>query len=300
MALAISLASLSACSSLSGSKNAPVKVTWEKQKNIPFDPDTANKLPSNMANMVFLREADNRDRHTAVNIGVNNRYQASLHGGNYTAVPSCAGKNTISTLITKKKVNNLEVLPNSYTMQPNKNYYFEIFVDDAGNSQATPIAPEAALKKLKGKPLQSHTLSRVVQNNCPSVQNNTPVSQPVKLTGMYFFDFNAAKLNDNERQRVYTLAQKILDSGYRNYHVTLAGHADPVGNVAYNRALSDKRVSDVMDALTTGGINPNQIRKAVLGESTPTTMDCSAISKQSSRNNCNAKNRRVEAHVTLR
>lgn len=291
------------CSGLSGVGGAaPAKVTWVNQKNIPFKPATADTLPANTANLVFFREADEKSEQTAVNIGINDRYQVSLHGGNYTAIPSCIGNTKISTVITQKKVNDLEVNPNKYQTQPQKNYYFEVFVDDLGNSQATPVTEEVALKKLEGKPLQSHTISRVVQTNCavPQPKVEQPkVAQPIQLMGIYFFEFDVPTMKRSERQRAVELGQKIINSG-RDYQITLSGHADPMGKNRYNQTLSEKRVNDVAQALQSAGLDASRIRMAAFGSTKPIKLSCMQIRQRGSRNRCNVDNRRVEARVTLK
>lgn len=294
---------LAGCQATNGLLGAsPANVQWVKQKPIPFEPATAATLPENTANLVFFREADDKNEQTAVNIGINDRYQASLRGGNYTAVPSCTGNTKISTLITGKKINDLEINPNAYNMVPGENYYFEVFVDEMGNSQATPVQPEDALKKLDGKMLQSHTISRVIQHNCAKPAPAPVVveeKQPIKLSGIYFFDFDIPVMTASERDRANQLGNKILSTGYSNYEVVLSGHADPMGDQGYNQSLSNKRVNDVYNALTSVGVDPSRIRKAAYGETQPTKLTCMQIRERGNRNDCNVANRRVEAHVTL-
>lgn len=296
------VAALTGCQSLGGlGRAAPAQVTWVKQKPIPFEPASAATLPENTANLVFFREADDKNEQTAVNIGINDRYQASLRGGNYTAIPSCAGDTKISTLITQKKINDLEIDPNKYNMVPGENYYFEVFVDDLGNSQATPVSPERALQKLEGKPRQSHTISRVVQRDCaaPAPVVVEQPKGPIKLFGVYFFNFDIPTMNGSERKRAYELGQKILSSGYSDYQVTLSGHADPMGANDYNQSLSQKRVLDVAQALRSAGVDPSRIRQAAFGETQPMKLSCMQIRQRNSRNDCNLQNRRVEARVDL-
>jgi len=278
--------------------NTPGHIRWVKYKPVPFSPATKKSLPANTANLVFFRQQDDRNEQTAVNVGINDRYQASLRGGNYTAIPSCAGDTVISTLITNKKSNDLEIEPNKYTTDIAVNYYYEVFVDDLGNSQAAPVAEAYARKQLKSKELQTHTISRVVQKDCaaPIVTEK----KAIKLYGIYYFPFDKSQLIQTEIDKASDLAQKILNSGYADYEVVLAGHADPMGNVKYNQGLSDRRVATVSRKLQLAGIDPKRIRQAAFGETKPLTLNCMDIGKRSTRNNCNRQNRRVEAHVTLK
>lgn len=292
-------AGLVACSS--SPNYQPAQVTWVKHKPIQFKPATAADLPQNAMNLVFFREKDGLDEQTAVNIGVNDRYETSLRGGNYTAVPSCAGGTKISTAMTRLKINNLEYNPNVFDFAPATNQYFQVSVGAGGKSVVKQVTEQEALQRLADKQLQTHMVNRTAAKGCrpyePRRADPVPVD-PLKLFGVYYFDFDIPTLSAAERQRAFNLGKKILSTG-KAYEVYLSGHADPMGTKNYNRKLSRKRAIDVAKVLEQAGVNPAKIKLGSFGHSQPVVLECQGIKARATRNGCNLKNRRVEALVKL-
>lgn len=78
-----------------------------------------------------------------------------------------------------------------------------------------------------------------------------------------FFDFDSDTVGD-----VSQIAQYINNlSEVEN--VSLVGHADPIGNNAYNMALSQRRAVNVANSLTQSGVKPSAISVDYQGESAP-------------------------------
>lgn len=297
--------SLTACHTVSNQQSAKTytgaDVTWTKHKDIAFAPATADTLPKNTANLVFYRDLDDLSDQTTVNIGINDRYQASLRAGNYTAIASCVGDNKISTIITEKKINNLQFNPNVIDMMPAKNYYFKVSVNN-GKSTAKRVTEKQALAEIKDKLLQTHTISRVQAKNCQPYEPRTPDPVPVSnlnLFKVFYFDFDIDKMTPAETQRAFNFGKEILQTG-KDYEVFLSGHADPVGTNSYNKPLSRRRAINVAKTLEQAGVKASSIKLGSFGESKPIELTCNGIKTKATRNGCNLKNRRVEALVKLK
>ena len=78
-----------------------------------------------------------------------------------------------------------------------------------------------------------------------------------------FFDFDSATV-DNVAQ-----IAEYINGLSKAGNVSLIGHADPIGNNAYNMALSQKRAVNVANALTQAGVKPSSISVDYQGESAP-------------------------------
>lgn len=291
---------LAACASNYESAN---HVAWSNSDDTPYQALSASEIPANQVNLVFLRDADGLSPQTAVNIGVNGRYQASLHGGNYTSVFACAGDLQLSTQITANKNNDLGYQTKAFDAKQGQTYYFKVTVDEAGASSLTPLITDAALTGLAGKPKQAHTISRVVEKSCqttPKQVTASPASQPVAnpvAQAHFLFGFNEEILTMQEIAKVDDLANKIVAS-HRNYDVFVAGHADPVGSNQYNQALAHKRAIHVAEILKWDGIHPKHIKVQSFGEAQP-VKSCAGISDFGSVKACNLENRRVTVMVKL-
>tara|TARA_B100000795_G_C22784808_1_gene434100 strand:+ start:1871 stop:2164 length:294 start_codon:yes stop_codon:yes gene_type:complete len=61
---------------------------------------------------------------------------------------------------------------------------------------------------------------------------------------------------------------KLL-SNDTEYTILLGGYSDPVGNEAYNLALSKKRTTSVLNKLVDSGISADKFNIIFYGESTP-------------------------------
>jgi outer membrane protein OmpA-like peptidoglycan-associated protein len=62
--------------------------------------------------------------------------------------------------------------------------------------------------------------------------------------------------------------RKLLD-GNPNLIVQINGHTDNVGEATYNRALSQKRASSVVDYLVRNGVESNRLAAVGFGEERP-------------------------------
>ena len=102
-----------------------------------------------------------------------------------------------------------------------------------------------------------------------------------------FFDFDSATVGN-----VSQIAEYI--NGRSTGNISLVGHADPIGNNAYNMALSQKRAVNVANALTQAGVKPSSISVDYQGESAPVAQ-CSGTGVELI--SCLRADRRVDVQI---
>lgn len=102
-----------------------------------------------------------------------------------------------------------------------------------------------------------------------------------------FFDFDSSTVSD-----VSQIADYINGAAASN--VSLVGHADPIGNDAYNLSLSQKRAVNVANALQQAGVDASAISVDYQGESAPVAQ-CSG--KGAELISCLRADRRVDVQI---
>jgi outer membrane protein OmpA-like peptidoglycan-associated protein len=98
------------------------------------------------------------------------------------------------------------------------------------------------------------------------------------------FEFNKADLRPEDRELLSRIAGIILTS--HDYTISVNGHTDDVGTVAYNKTLSERRAQAVRDYLVKAGLPPGIMSVEGHGKSLPLVKGTSDAAR--------AKNRRVE------
>lgn len=302
------IAALTACNGTAGPK------IWPKTQDIPYTQIEATQIPSGYTALVFYRNADTQPEQTSVNIGLNGQYQASLQGGNYTTIMACAGNSTVSTVITGQKINDLTQDAFEFPLDEQRVYYFEVVLDAVGNAKAVPRSADEALPQLAGKSRQSHTISRVVVDNCqsapvvaPVVTSTQPkpvVQEPIqpKVTSLYLnalvsFDFASSKVQADDVASLNRYAQDLQKSG-KDFNVRILGYTDPVGSTQANYRLAEKRANNVAQVLGHAGLTSHRVEVVSGGETNLIRKDCNKYTSVAMRNQCNYDNRRVEIYAT--
>ncbi len=100
----------------------------------------------------------------------------------------------------------------------------------------------------------------------------------------FYFDFDVAEFQPQDRQALTYHAQDLADSP--NKRVRLEGHADERGTREYNLALGERRANSIMNYLIVNGASRSQIEVVSYGEERP------AATGQTEQ--AYARNRRVE------
>ena len=300
------LLSLSACAMTGhssvdneGDSRRVGNVTWNNQVDTDFQKILAANVDTDETRLVFIRKNDDDVEQTSANVSINNRFQVSLHPGNYTVVNSCVGTNQVSAHATGFKDNDLLADKKDYQLVGGQTYFFYVDMDDTGKSKLDQITAESALPLLDAKRYQTHQISRVVPN-CPApvvtpppiVQPTVPVlAEKVTIELEVLFETDKSIVRPEYYSKVSELAAFMVK--YPNTVVTIEGHTDSRASDSYNQALSQRRVDAVKEVLITQfSVAPERLTAIGYGESQPRASNDNAEGRQ--------LNRRVVAVVEER
>ena len=96
-----------------------------------------------------------------------------------------------------------------------------------------------------------------------------PAAQTVTLAADALFDFNKADLRPEGKAKLDKLANDI--KGIKLEVILAVGHADRLGDDAYNQKLSEKRAASVKSYLVSKGVDANRVYAEGKGEKQPVT-----------------------------
>lgn len=275
------------------SHKAVNNVHWYKTKPVDVTQLLQQQIPTNAASVFFLRRADKDVLQTSANIAINDRFQVSLQPGNYSQIYSCAGINQISGDITGNKTNDLLKNYLTFKLEPNTTYYFDVDVDNQGNTTIKPITREKAHDALQHMSYQTHQITRVVPN-CPVAPTPTTAPPaPIIVAPVQPVQYETIELkilfdNDksNIKQQYYPEVKQVADFMSRHPEVTatIEGHTDSNASDAYNVALSQRRVDAVKRLLIdTYGIDASRLNSVGYGESRPIATNSTPEGRQQNR-----------------
>lgn len=265
-------------------------VVWNNQVDTDFRKLLSAEVSDDETRLIFIRKNDDDLEQTSANISVNNRYQVSLHPGNYTAVNSCVGNNQLSAHATGFKDNNLLADKKDFQLVGGQTYFFYVDMDDTGKSTLEQITPESALPLLDTKRYQSHQISRVVPNCSVPVVTTPPVVAPVipvlaeKVTIELevLFDTDKSIVKPEYYPKISEVAEFMAQ--YPNTLVTIEGHTDSRASDSYNQALSQRRVDAVKEVLITQfDVAPERLSAIGYGEAQPRATNDTAAGRQLNR-----------------
>ena len=137
--------------------------------------------------------------------------------------------------------------------------------------------------------------AKVDQDGCPVVQKIVPqaasameaaIVEKGRVTLNVQFDFDKAVIKKKYHDEIGKLAEVMKK--YPDLKITLEGHTDNVGGLAYNEKLSQRRVDAVKKYLTTkSGIEASRLNAKGYGPIRPIASNATKEGRQ--------KNRRVDA-----
>ncbi|WP_297483657.1 OmpA family protein [uncultured Photobacterium sp.] len=106
-------------------------------------------------------------------------------------------------------------------------------------------------------------IDAVVNNDgCPTYVDR---SEENKIHVLFAND--SAEIPESYMQNINKMSEFLVK--YPKMHIELKGYASPVGNAAYNIALSKRRASVIRQALINNGITPSRIKTIGFGDSDP-------------------------------
>lgn len=271
------------------------KVAWNNQTDADINRILDRSVSADKTRLVFIRQNDGYPEQTSANIAVNNRFQVSLHAGNYTIVESCVGINQLSAHATGFKDNDLLANKKDYELAGGQTYFFHVDMTETGQSTLERITADSALQLLAKKRYQSHQISRVVPN-CPlpivvatPINPSTVIKTPTPaLSERMTIDLEILFETDKSmvRPAYYAKTTELVAfmKQYPNAVVTIEGHTDSRGQNDYNQALSQRRVNAVKEILINEfGVAPERISAIGYGESQPRASNDTEAGRQLNR-----------------
>lgn len=296
---------LMGCQSMSGASSPTIAqqadgtrqvhhTTWDKTGSTVTEFDN-NKLLNGTSRMVFLRSNANT-ANDSVNVGIDNRFQVSLQGGQYSEVITCHGAHQLSAVPTANHSSQLDKNAQTYHTNNQATHYYYIDTDQQGNQRIREINNSQILgSQLKDAVRQTHQISRV-HSICTSVipavatAVQTPSQTPqttVQPTSKRFnldvlFDFDSDYVNPSYNSKLE--AASVLMLAQPNYRATIEGHTDSVGDADYNLQLSQKRADAVKQAMVEQyGVQSTRIMTQGFGETRPIASNSTAEGRQQNR-----------------
>ena len=123
-----------------------------------------------------------------------------------------------------------------------------------------------------------------------------PAAQKVTLAADALFDFNKADLRPEGKAKLDKLANDI--KGIKLEVILAVGHADRLGDDAYNQKLSEKRAASVKSYLVSKGVDANRVYAEGKGEKQPVTKPDQCKGPKSKKVvDCLQPDRRVEIEI---
>ncbi|WP_061929345.1 peptidoglycan-associated lipoprotein Pal [Aureimonas sp. AU22] len=120
-------------------------------------------------------------------------------------------------------------------------------------------------------------------NGAGSAAPGTSQDFTVNVGDRIFFDTDSSSVRADAQQTLARQAQWL--NQYRNYSITVEGHADERGTREYNLALGARRAAATRDYLASQGVAANRMRTISYGKERPVAV-CDDIS-------CWSQNRRA-------
>lgn len=122
-----------------------------------------------------------------------------------------------------------------------------------------------------------------------------PVTKQITLDAKTHFDFDKATLKPKGRAALDSIIAS-LGNVNQLLEISIAGHADRIGDASYNRQLALERAMTVRNYLAQrGSLDPNLIKVASMGEEDP-LVTCEGMRGQELIN-CLEPNRRAEISI---
>ena len=156
---------------------------------------------------------------------------------------------------------------------------------------ATSDNNSSANVAVNADPARAQTLFSARLQTADGITLSTPAEYQLKVSfpGVTAFSHDGAGLSD-ELQRELTAVISALD-GISYQHVTVLGHTDSSGRLAYNNTLSQQRAEQVMAFLQQQGLPVAQLAAQGRGPAEPIADNATAVGR--------AANRRVELIVSF-
>lgn len=186
-------------------------------------------------------------------IWVDGRVAAAMNPGRYSQSILCAGERRIGIAERGDSVSPVVYAP--ATFSEGQASYFKVVSDAVGGFHLEPADAARSRAALGQISQRSHLVSRVTAA-CGGV-DEVPEVVEINLSADAIFAFDQATVAGilpQGRQSLDALANQILGLPRPVQRLVVTGHADRLGRVAYNDALSLQRAQSVSEYLRNKGV----------------------------------------------
>lgn len=259
--------------------------------------EKSGDVAEDQARILFYRPVG-ASQDNAATVYVNDMYHASLVAGGYS--PICLKPGT--TDVEVREMKHSRGAKDGYdsvtvvNTQPGKTTYVRVNETTNSRWQLQAVPEQQAEQELNGTKRQVHTISRVIGAEACKPSDKARI----QLAGDTLFKFNRSDRAGLTGKGTAALDSIIaqLNQQYKSLSsLVVIGYADPLGNPAKNKILSDNRAKTVLNYLNEHGLKGTTQVAEGKGSADPVIATCGkTVTPQSIA--CNQPNRRVVIDVS--
>jgi len=142
-----------------------------------------------------------------------------------------------------------------------------------------PNTPKGNLVDARGRTIPKDKIIKITDT---IVKTNTIIDTVISKSEILFsiyFDFNSTEIKPEHQIKIVEAVKKLKADP--NIKLNIVGHADKVGGVEYNQALSGKRIQAIVDVLIKSySIDISRIIKTPVGKTDPLSSTDDAINRR--------------------
>jgi OOP family OmpA-OmpF porin len=261
------------------------------------------KLAPNVVRVTFYRPAHGYAAGVS-SLQINDHYHTSLQFGSYSELCLPPGRISLAAHMvqTGGAIKNFQDATAAQSITAGQNVYFRI--NEYGDNRATitPVTATLAQTELKNTRRQAHVVSRVPNTvDCMLQEQPTVKKESIVLGADALFAFGKSDIQGISPQGRASLDALIahLQKEYANQEsvqIQIAGHADPLGNPASNKRLSEARAQAIRTYMVNSGMTAKNITGVGIGSAQPVITTCGKTATPEAIE-CNKPNRRVVVGV---
>jgi outer membrane protein OmpA-like peptidoglycan-associated protein len=262
------------------------------------------KLAPGAARVVLYRPEQGNASGVS-SVVINEHYHTSLQFGSFSELCMPPGRLKLASHMvqTGAVLKDNEDATAALPIKAGQTVYLRLRENGDNRATITPVTAGVARSELNNARRQLHAVSRVPNRvECLPIEAR-PVkkAEDITLGADALFAFGKSDIKGISAQGREELDQLIanLQKKYgkqEGVRIQIAGHADPLGNPAANKRLSEARAQAIRGYLVQGGMNPKTLTAVGIGAAQPviTTCDKTATPEAIA---CNKPNRRVVVGV---
>lgn len=262
------------------------------------------KLAPGVARIVFYRPEQGYAAGVS-SLEINEHYHTSLQFGTFSELCMPPGRLTLASQMVQTGVapKDDQEATASLPIKAGQTVYFRLRENGDNRATITPVTANVAIKELKTTRRQVHAVSRVPNRvDClPLEARPLKKVEDITLGADALFAFGKSDINGISAQGRDELDQLIANlqkkySKQEGVLIQIAGHADPLGNPAANKRLSEARAQAIRGYFVKGGMNPQNLTAVGIGAAQPVITTCGKTATPQAIA-CNKPNRRVVVGV---